>query len=70
MTKLAIFRLPAELICHILDFVQVVQLPLFAINVHPCDEKHTLSRNVTRIRREGRDLRYRYARFVVVLVTT
>jgi len=25
---------------------------------------------VTRIRREGRDLRYRYARFVVVLVTT
>jgi len=31
MTEPAIFRPPVELICHILEFVQVVQLPPFAI---------------------------------------
>jgi predicted ATP-dependent protease len=39
-------------------------------NVHPCDEKLTLSRNMTRLRRAGHELRLRYARFVVVLEAT
>jgi len=39
-------------------------------NVHPYDEKLTLSRNTTKLRREGHDLRVEYVRFAVVISTT
>jgi hypothetical protein len=37
-----------------------------AHNVHPFDEKLTLSRKTTELRRAGHELRLRYARFLVV----
>jgi len=37
--------------------------------VHPCDEKFTLWRNTTHLRRAGRELRSGYVRFAVALGT-
>jgi hypothetical protein len=43
---------------------------LAAPDVHPRDKKLTLSRNMTKLRRAGHELRLRYARFVVELEAT
>jgi hypothetical protein len=50
------------------DKTRVLELGVF--NVHPYDEKLTLPRNMKKLRRARLDLRFRYARFVVVLVAT
>jgi hypothetical protein len=39
-------------------------------NIHPTDEKLTLWRDMTRLRRVGYGLRFRSVRLVVVLVAT
>ena len=38
-------------------------------NVHPCDERLTLSQNTRKLRRARHDLRFEYVRFAVVLKT-